>query len=51
MKVTRIPDEQIRQCILDNGGAASLVDKMIARKNDMAQRLLNQPAATALATP
>lgn len=50
MKVVQIPDEQIRQCILDNGGAASLVDKMIARKNDMAQRLVNRSAATSSAT-
>jgi hypothetical protein len=51
MKVTRIPDAQIRQCILDNGGTASLADKMIARKNDMAQRLLTESAATSAPTP
>ena len=51
MKVVQIPDAQIRQCILDNGGTASLADKMIARKNDMALRLLNQPAAAAPAPP
>ncbi|MDR3368261.1 hypothetical protein [Rhodoferax sp.] len=49
MKVTRIPDESIRQCILDNAGSPSLADKMIARKNDMAQRLLAESAA-AIAT-
>lgn len=50
MKVVRIPDEQIRQCILGNGGTPSLADKMIARKNDMAQRLANQSAAPSPAT-
>ena len=48
MKVVQIPDAQIRQCILDNGGTASLADKMIARKNDMAQRLLAESAATSV---
>jgi len=51
MKVVQIPNAQIRQCILGNGGSPSLADKMIARKNDMAQRLQNQPASTASATP
>jgi hypothetical protein len=50
MKVVQIPDIQIRQCILDNGGSPSLADKMIARKNDMAQRLLNKSATTSLET-
>lgn len=37
--VLRIPDAQIRQVILDNGGSEKLADKMIARKADMARRL------------
>jgi len=37
--VVAIPDRQIRQVILDNGGSAALVEKMIARKADMAARL------------
>lgn len=45
MKVVQIPDAQIRKVILDSGGTPSLADKMIARKNDMAQRLLAEPAA------
>jgi len=48
MVVVRIPDEQIRQVIIDNGGSEELAEKMIARKADMAQRLLdNQPASKA----
>lgn len=46
MKVVRIPDAQIRQIIQGNGGAPSLADKMIARKNDMAQRLVDKSTAT-----
>jgi hypothetical protein len=48
MKVVQIPDEQICRVIQGNGGAPSLADKMIARKNDMAQRLLTKssPAPT-----
>ena len=38
--VTRIPDAEIRRIILDNGGGSALADKMIARKADMAARLL-----------
>ena len=38
--VTRIPDDSIRQVIADHGGKPALADKMIARKADMAQRLL-----------
>jgi protein-tyrosine phosphatase len=38
--VTRIPDEQIRQVILDNGGSHKLAEKMIVRKADMAGRLI-----------
>lgn len=34
--VLDIPDEQIRQTVLDNGGSQTLADKMIARKADMA---------------
>lgn len=37
--VVSIPDEQIRQVILDHGGPLLLADKMIARKQHMAQRL------------
>lgn len=40
MVVVRIPDEQIRQLILDNGGSQQLAEKMIARKADMAGRLI-----------
>jgi hypothetical protein len=40
MVVTRIPDEQIRQVIIDTGGSQALADKMIARKADMAGRLI-----------
>lgn len=39
MKVIEIPDEHIRQVILDNGGGQKLTEKMIARKADMARRL------------
>ncbi len=38
--VTRIPNEQIRQVILDNDGSEKLAEKMIARKADMAGRLI-----------
>lgn len=37
--VVKIPDEQIRQVIIDNGGRPALADKMIARKADMLERL------------
>jgi hypothetical protein len=50
MKVVQIPDAQIRQLILDSGGAASLADKMIARKHGMAQRLLAESAAATATT-
>lgn len=47
MVVLRIPDEQIRQVILDSGGSHTLAEKMIARKADMARRLRgDQPATT-----
>jgi len=39
MVVVDIPDEEIRQVIIDNGGSSKLVDKMIARKADMAVRM------------
>lgn len=39
MVVVRIPDEQIRQLILDSGGSQNLAEKMIARKADMARRV------------
>jgi hypothetical protein len=38
MVVVKIPDDQIRQVIVDNGGSHKLADKMIARKADMAGR-------------
>lgn len=38
--VVRIPDERIRQVILDSGGNQKLAEKMIARKADMARRLM-----------
>jgi hypothetical protein len=37
--VTRIPDTQIRQLIVDNGASLALADQMVARKTDMARRL------------
>ncbi len=40
MKVVQITDEQIRAVILDNGGSHALAEKMIARKADMAGRLM-----------
>lgn len=39
MVVLRIPDEQIREVIIDSGGSHALAEKMIARKADMARRL------------
>lgn len=42
MVVGRIPDEQIRQVILDSGGSEALVEKMIARKADMVGRLMGK---------
>jgi len=46
MVVVRIPDERIRQVILDNGGSHKLSEKMIARKADMARRLREDRLAT-----
>jgi hypothetical protein len=40
MKVVQIPDEQIRKIILDHSGSQALAEKMIARKADMAGRLM-----------
>ena len=40
IKVVQIPDEQIRQVIVENGGGEALAEKMVARKEDMARRLL-----------
>ncbi|MGR8929552.1 MAG: hypothetical protein ACU836_02845 [Gammaproteobacteria bacterium] len=37
--VVRIPDERIRQVVIDSGGSHKLADKMIARKADMTSRL------------
>lgn len=42
--VTCIPDDLIRQTIIDSGGGAALADKMIARKSDLARRLTSLPA-------
>jgi len=47
MVVVRIPDEQIRQVIIDSGGSHRLAEKMIARKADMARRLMEERLATA----
>lgn len=38
--VVRIPDERIFRVIIDNGGSQALVEKMIARKADMAVFLI-----------
>jgi len=38
--VASIRDELIRQVIIDSGGSDKLVEKMIARKDDMARRLM-----------
>ena len=40
MKVVQIPDEQIRKVILNHSGSQALAEKMIARKADMAGRLM-----------
>ena len=40
MVVVRIPDENIRQAIIDGGGNQALAGQMIARKADMARRWL-----------
>lgn len=37
--VVGIPDEKIRQTVIDSGGGHALAEKMIARKADMARRL------------
>ncbi|MCF7985045.1 MAG: hypothetical protein K9L70_11635 [Thiohalocapsa sp.] len=37
--VVRIPDEQIRRAIIGSGGSPKLVEKMLARKDDMARRV------------
>ena len=39
MVVVRIPDEQIRRVVIDNGGSQELAEQMIARKADMAGRM------------
>ena len=39
MVVVQIPDEQIRQVIINNGGSQALAEKMVARKTDMESRL------------
>ena len=46
MIVAQIPDEQIRQVIIDSGGSNALTEKMIARKADMARRLKTAKAST-----
>jgi len=38
--VLDIPDGRIRQVILDNGGSDALAQKMVARKADMARRMM-----------
>ncbi len=38
--ITQIPDEQIRQIIIDNDGSPALADKMTARKVDMEKKLM-----------
>lgn len=53
--VIRIPDEQIRQVIVECGGSHKLAEKMVARKADMAKRLAEEqrtpaPRAETLAT-
>ncbi|GAB6041381.1 hypothetical protein [Endothiovibrio diazotrophicus] len=40
--VVRIPDQRIRQAIIDCGGSHKLAEKMIARKADMAGRLMER---------
>lgn len=40
LKVVQISDEQIRQVIIGNGGSQTLAEKMIARKADMAGKLM-----------
>ena len=45
--VTRIPDERIRKVITDHGGSRELADKLIARKADMARRLMGDGAQVA----
>lgn len=37
MRVVKIPDQQIRQVIIDNGGQVALAEKMIARKANMVE--------------
>jgi len=46
MLVVLIPDERIGQVILDSGGSDMLVAKMLARKADMARRLIDYQPAT-----
>jgi hypothetical protein len=46
MMVVRIPDEQIRQVIINSGGSYALAAKMIARKADMARHLMEEPLVT-----
>lgn len=40
LRVVQLPDERIRQAVMENSGSAALADKMIARKADMALRLI-----------
>ncbi len=39
--VTRLADQQVRQVITDHGGSLALGDKMVARKADMARRVVS----------
>lgn len=43
--VTRISDQSIRQTVLKHGGTPNLAEKMIARKADMARRLVDRFSA------
>lgn len=45
MMVVQIPEEQIRQVVIDSGGSQALAEKMIARKADMARRLMEERLA------
>lgn len=42
--VLRIPDDEIRRVIAECGGSWSLAEQMIARKADMALRVLQEPS-------
>lgn len=46
-KVTRIPEARIRAVVLANGGSAALADRMVARRADLARRLVQWDEAGA----